>query len=176
MLAQVEDLFDSWPGTLIVVSHDRYLIERVTDTQYGVLDGRLRHLPGGIDQYLALQNSGSDAAGVGGAGLTDRTPAGRAETSAGTTGARAAGAGTGGKVGEAAASGAQERARRKELAATERKLAKATKAVASIRERLEAQDPTDYEALTALTNDLQEAEMQVSTLEDHWLDLSIELD
>lgn len=54
MLAATEDLLDSWPGTLIVVSHDRYLLERVTDQQYAILDGRLRHLPGGIDEYLKL--------------------------------------------------------------------------------------------------------------------------
>jgi ATPase subunit of ABC transporter with duplicated ATPase domains len=54
MLTAVEDLLDSWPGTLIVVSHDRYLLERVTDQQYAILDGRLRHLPGGIDEYLRL--------------------------------------------------------------------------------------------------------------------------
>lgn len=56
MLAAMEDLLDGWPGTLIVVSHDRYLLERVTDNQYGIFhDGTLRHLPGGVDQYL-LQN------------------------------------------------------------------------------------------------------------------------
>lgn len=58
MLAQVEDLLDSWPGTLIVVSHDRYLLERVTDMQYALLgDGALRHLPRGVDQYLELRAS-----------------------------------------------------------------------------------------------------------------------
>ena len=54
MLAATEDLLDSWPGTLIVVSHDRYLLERVTDQQYAILGGRLRHLPGGVDEYLRL--------------------------------------------------------------------------------------------------------------------------
>lgn len=54
MLTATEDLLDSWAGTLIVVSHDRYLLERVTDQQYAILDGRLRHLPGGIDEYLWL--------------------------------------------------------------------------------------------------------------------------
>jgi ATP-binding cassette subfamily F protein uup len=54
MLAATEDLLDSWPGTLIVVSHDRYLLERVTDQQYAILNGRLRHLPGGVDEYLRL--------------------------------------------------------------------------------------------------------------------------
>lgn len=56
ILAAMEDLLDGWPGTLIVVSHDRYLLERVTDQQYALLgDGSLRHLPGGVDQYLELR-------------------------------------------------------------------------------------------------------------------------
>ena len=55
MLAAIEDLLDSWPGTLLVVSHDRYLVERVTDHQFAVLHGRLRHLPGGVDEYLRLR-------------------------------------------------------------------------------------------------------------------------
>ena len=57
MLSATEDLLDSWPGTLIVVSHDRYLLERVTDQQYAILDGRLRHLPGGVDEYLRIVES-----------------------------------------------------------------------------------------------------------------------
>jgi ATPase subunit of ABC transporter with duplicated ATPase domains len=56
MLTATEDLLDSWPGTLIVVSHDRYLLERVTDQQYAIIDARLRHLPGGIDEYLRLRS------------------------------------------------------------------------------------------------------------------------
>ena len=56
MLAVIEDLLDSWPGTLIVVSHDRYFLERVTDQQYAILGGRLRHLPGGVDEYLRLRS------------------------------------------------------------------------------------------------------------------------
>ena len=68
MLAAMEDLLDSWPGTLIVVSHDRYFIERVTDQQYAILRGQLRHLPGGVDEYLRLRAAES-AAGI------SRTPA-----------------------------------------------------------------------------------------------------
>ncbi|WP_019144849.1 ABC-F family ATP-binding cassette domain-containing protein [Aeromicrobium massiliense] len=56
MLAAIEDLLDTWPGTLLVVSHDRYLLERVTDQQYAVLDGGLRHLPGGVEEYLRLRS------------------------------------------------------------------------------------------------------------------------
>ncbi|KGM16537.1 ABC transporter ATPase, partial [Actinotalea fermentans ATCC 43279 = JCM 9966 = DSM 3133] len=63
MLAAIEDLLDTWPGTLVVVSHDRYLLERVTDQQYAVLDGHLRHVPGGVDEYLRLL-SRRDAAGA----------------------------------------------------------------------------------------------------------------
>jgi ATP-binding cassette subfamily F protein uup len=55
-LTALEDLLDGWPGTLVVVSHDRYFIERVCDDVYGLMgDGHLRHLPGGVDQYLALR-------------------------------------------------------------------------------------------------------------------------
>jgi len=82
MLAQVEDLLDSWPGTLIVVSHDRYLLERVTDMQYALLgDGALRHLPRGVDQYLELRGAKAKVANqqaapkVSGAELRDRQKA-----------------------------------------------------------------------------------------------------
>ncbi|OBI89974.1 ABC-F family ATP-binding cassette domain-containing protein [Mycobacterium asiaticum] len=62
MLTATEDLLDSWAGTLIVVSHDRYLLERVTDQQYAILDGRLRHLPGGVDEYLQLSSRSNSVA------------------------------------------------------------------------------------------------------------------
>jgi ATP-binding cassette subfamily F protein uup len=62
MLVAMEDLLDAWPGTLLVISHDRYLLERITDQQYAVLDGHLRHLPGGVDQYLQLR-AGQTSAG-----------------------------------------------------------------------------------------------------------------
>ncbi|RIJ07194.1 ABC transporter ATP-binding protein, partial [Clavibacter nebraskensis] len=61
MLAAMEDLLDSFPGTLLVVSHDRYLIERVTDQQYAVMNGNLRHLPGGVEQYLKLRSQPGNA-------------------------------------------------------------------------------------------------------------------
>lgn len=54
-LSAIEDLLDNWPGTLIVISHDRYLLERITDHQVAIMDGTVRHLPGGIDEYLALR-------------------------------------------------------------------------------------------------------------------------
>ncbi len=54
MLAVMEDLLDTWPGTLIVVSHDRYLLERVTDQQFALIGGKMRHLPGGVQDYLDM--------------------------------------------------------------------------------------------------------------------------
>ncbi|MEN5073151.1 ABC-F family ATP-binding cassette domain-containing protein, partial [Isoptericola cucumis] len=64
-LAAVEDLLDGWPGTLIVVSHDRYLLERVCDRQWALLgDGALRDLPGGVEQYLALRRGARSAGGA----------------------------------------------------------------------------------------------------------------
>ena len=61
-LRALEDLLDGWPGTLVVVSHDRYFVERVCDNVYGLMgDGRVRHLPGGIDQYLELRHTAEAA-------------------------------------------------------------------------------------------------------------------
>ena len=52
MLAVLEDLLDTWAGTLVMVTHDRYLMERVTDDQYALIGGKLRHCPRGVDEYL----------------------------------------------------------------------------------------------------------------------------
>src|SRR3984957_18997146 len=84
MLAVIEDLLDSWPGTLIVVSHDRYFLERVTDQQYAILRHQLRHLPGGVDESLRLRAAES-AAGI------SRAPA---SIGSGTSAAKPASAGT----------------------------------------------------------------------------------
>jgi ATP-binding cassette subfamily F protein uup len=62
-LTALEDLLDSWPGTLVVVSHDRYFVERVCDNVYGLMgEGGIRHLPGGIEQYLELRRPEEAAA------------------------------------------------------------------------------------------------------------------
>ena len=106
MLAAIEDLLDSWPGTLLVVSHDRYLVERVTDHQFAVLDGRLRHLPGGVDEYLRLPVTRSR--GRPADGRRDRSvDAGLQAAASGSQGRRPPGApdreavGAGGRAGEA---------------------------------------------------------------------------
>ncbi len=112
MLAAIEDLLDGWPGTLIVVSHDRYLLERVTDQQYAILPGpdgarRLRHLPGGVDEYLRLQKSETRSGQDAGRATVASVTAG------GAAGAGAAGAGAGGagSAGGGASAGAGARGR-----------------------------------------------------------------
>ena len=92
-LTALEDLLDGWPGTLVVVSHDRYFVERVCDDVYALTgDGGLRHLPGGIDQYLALRHAEavppSSAAAARAAGAGGRRGA-RGAQGGGAAGARA---------------------------------------------------------------------------------------
>ena len=63
MLAAIEELLDAWPGTLLLVTHDRYLMERVTDNQYALINGKIRHLPRGVDEYLELVGRTTDERG-----------------------------------------------------------------------------------------------------------------
>jgi ATP-binding cassette subfamily F protein uup len=145
MLAATEDLLDSWPGTLIVVSHDRYLLERVTDQQYAILDGRLRHLPGGVDEYMRL------------AALAATT--------------RAATPGTGASRPQAI-SGAELRATEKEIAAIDRRLARLADQIAAKHRQLTEHDQSDHVGITRLTEELRELQDGVAQLESRWLELS----
>ena len=150
MLAALEDLLDSWPGTLIVVSHDRYLLERVTDQQYAILDGRLRHLPGGVDEYLRLRRAQAPAP-------AKQTPSSPADSGS-------------------SLSGAERRTLQKELSAVERRIAKLAGDVAGVHERMAAHDHSDYAGLQRLMDQLRELEDETASLEDRWLDLSESLD
>jgi ABC transport system ATP-binding/permease protein len=145
MLTATEDLLDSWPGTLIVVSHDRYLLERVTDQQYAILDGRLRHLPGGVDEYLRLAT----------------------ETTAQRASAPAPSAAE-----PQAISGAELRAAQKEIAAIDRRLARLADQIAAKHEELAEHDQSDHVGITRLTRELRELEQDVAGLENRWLELS----
>jgi ABC transport system ATP-binding/permease protein len=146
MLTATEDLLDSWAGTLIVVSHDRYLLERVTDQQYAILDGRLRHLPGGVDEYLRLTSHAASSA-------TPKT----AEP----------------KPAEPQAmSGAQRRAAEKELAATDRRLARLADRIAAKHTELADHDQSDHVVITRLTQELRSLEDEVAATEGRWLELS----
>ena len=175
MLAAMEDLLDTWPGPLLVVSHDRYLLERITDTQYAVLDGTVRHVPGGVEQYLALRAASEEAA----AG-----PASSRATGAGSSGAAGSGSGAGGagpsgsggsSAGAAALSGAEAHAAQKELGAIERRMQKLEKQTESLHAKLAGHDQSDYQGLQEITAQLQEVERENEELEERWLELSEQL-
>jgi len=153
MLAAIEDLLDTFPGTLLVVSHDRYLLERVTDQQYAVIDGGLRHLPRGIDEYLQLrakQQAGQTTVAKT-TGPTDAAAPAKAQPKLG---------------------GAELRNAQKEFAAAGRKLEKLAAEIAGLHERFATHDQSDYNGLATLTTDLQAKEKQQGDLELRWLELS----
>lgn len=145
MLAALEDLLDSWPGTLLVVSHDRYLIERVTDQQYAIFGGRLRHLPGGVDEYLRLraEQRALRAAPAAPAAPPLATPA---------------------------LAGAERRAAEKELSAIDRRLERLAASLAAVDVRL-AESHDDYAALVRLQAERDGLSSEMTDLEDRWLEL-----
>ncbi|HAQ59783.1 MAG TPA: ABC transporter ATP-binding protein [Microbacterium sp.] len=163
MLAAMEDLLDSWPGTLLVVSHDRYLLERVTDLQYGIFDTRLRHLPGGVDEYLWRR---ADERG--------RTDASASAPATGT--ASVAGAPRTPAPSSPALAGSDRRSVEKEVSSITRQLANLDKKILAAHDGLAAHDQSDYVGIGRLTAELQAFEAEVSRLEERWLELSELLD
>lgn len=154
MLAVMEDLLDSWPGTLLVVSHDRYLMERVTDDQYALIDGKIKHMPGGVDEYLALlEAKGKDA--------TTSKPQQTAETASKKVGTQI--------------SGGEAHQARKQLASTERKIETFEKQAEKVREAMRNTEASDYVTLGKLEEDLQAIQAQINELEDTWMELSEKL-
>jgi len=154
MLAAMEDLLDSWPGTLLVVSHDRYLLERVTDQQYALLNGRLRHLPGGVEEYLKIRTLELGARSISGP-RRDASAEARVEP----------------RVTEGGLSGAQRRDAEKELAAADRKLAKLSDAVSAKHVEFAAHNQGDYKGLAGLQAELAALESEAAKLEERWLEL-----
>ncbi len=149
-LAAMEDLLDTWPGTMIVISHDRYLLERVTDTQHAILDGRLRHLPGGVDEYLQLRSRSTTSAS---ATAPSPTSAAAESTSPGL-------------------SGAELRTTKKEIAALERRMERLATQTDDLHAEIAAHDQSDYEGLAALTTRLRALETETGQAEERWLALS----
>ncbi len=144
MLAAMEDLLDSWPGTLIVVTHDRYLLERVTDMQYALLgDGHLRHLPGGVDEYLKLRRLSLSAK------PEPKTPIAEVNTSL---------------------SGAEKRDAEKNLSRIERALEKLATEETDLHAQMAAHDQSDYEGLGKLATKQQELNEKRENLELEWLE------
>ncbi|THG28394.1 ABC-F family ATP-binding cassette domain-containing protein [Naasia lichenicola] len=153
MLAAMEDLLDTWPGTLLVVSHDRYLMERVTDQQYAVMDGKLRHLPRGVDQYLELRKAQD---GAGSAPSVGEPGHARSDKPTQT--------------------GAERRAAEKEVGSIERKLVKLRSDRVGLLDRFATHDQSDFAGLGAMQASLAELDERESTLEDRWLELTSDLE
>lgn len=173
MLAVMEDLLDTWPGTLIVVSHDRYLLERVTDEQFALIGGKVRHLPGGVQDYLDMVEQlkrGEDPLGLEGAAGGPATGGDSAANGGGS--ADAASAATAAELEAPKLSGKAYADASRRVSAIERKLEK----IATQKEQLEAQmaahDPSDYAGLNELNGQLQALAAESDGLEAEWLDLS----
>ncbi|MFZ0192161.1 MAG: ABC-F family ATP-binding cassette domain-containing protein [Streptosporangiaceae bacterium] len=150
-LTEFEDLLDGWPGTLVVVSHDRYFLERVTEHVMALLgDGGLSFLAGGVDEYL------------------DRIRTARAGSTGGSQPAPVA-------SGPPRASAAEERTTRKELQRLERQLDRLTVRETELTALLAA-NATDYEKLTSLGAELRAVQSEKSDLEDRWLTLAAHLE
>lgn len=156
MLVAMETLLDIWPGTLIVVSHDRYLTERVTDDQFALIDGKLTHVPRGVDEYLELLRASEQA--------KDAAPAASVAKKDGAS-RQVAGL-----------SAAEARDLRKQVQSLERKMHTAEKRIAEAKDALLAVDPYDYEALGEAQAVIKEREERLSALEEEWLEVSERLE
>ena len=169
MLALVEDLLDSWPGTLILVTHDRFLMERVTDQQWALIGGTLRHVPGGVDEYLRLTEGLSaggsarpQAPGFNGGQGGDPNPSNAPQT--GAQGPRNG------------LSNAERQRLKKEVASLERKMETRRAKVEELERGMFDIDPTDFAALTAQQDAVAAARDELDELEMAWLEASERLE
>lgn len=163
MLVAVENLLDTWPGTLILVSHDRYLMERVTDDQFALIDGKVTHVPRGVEEYLELLGaSGGAASGQGSKGI------GSASGKASAAGAHASESGR--DSANPALSAAEARDIRKKVQSLERKMHTAQGKVEKAQGALLEVDPYDYQALGEAQAQVQEAQERLAELEEEWLE------
>ena len=181
MLAVMEDLLDTWPGTLIVVSHDRYLLERVTDQQFALIGGKIRHLPGGVQDYLdmteAIKNGKDPFA-------DEKTGKAGKASKGGNDAASASVVGDSSSVsadGDSAAAapkltGKAFHEASKRVAAIERKLAKLEEQKADLEAQMAAHDPSDSEGLGKLNEQLQAVTDESESLEMEWMELSEQLE
>ena len=155
MLTVLEDLLDTWPGTLIVVSHDRYFLERTTDNVYGLLgDGKILHLVGGVDEYLERRLASPNPS-------TKSSSAGSAQTA--------------GSAETPRLSGGDARAARKELTRVERRIQKLDSEETRIHTAM-ADAATDHALVGSLDAELRAVIAERGELEEQWLILAADLD
>ncbi|RKE66965.1 ATP-binding cassette subfamily F protein uup [Dietzia kunjamensis] len=171
-LRQLEDLLDGWPGTMVVISHDRYLVERICDSVWALFgDGQLTNLPRGIDEYLERRRV---AGAAGDSGKVSRSTPGAASTSAGGSGAGAAG----GSATAPALSAAEERALTKEMSKIERQMGKLDKREAELHKAMAdvSAGAMDTEKLAALDRELKDVSAEKDTLDERWMELGEQIE
>ncbi len=164
MLAAVEDLLDDWPGTLLLVTHDRYLMERVCDDEFGLIDGRLRHLPGGIDEYLHIMDEQDQKAQAASTKQHTRRVTNQNERQDSS------------RTPDRRGSGGQQRALRKTVKSCEKKINTLKGRIADKRAEMDAVDPTDYEALSALQDEIAQLTGSLEEIELEWFEAEEELE
>ena len=177
MLAAVESLLDGWPGTLLLVTHDRYLMERVTDHQFALIDGKVRHLPGGVDEYLKLaEEADREAAKSAGGGRGNDSGVGSVGGDLGRPSLA-----TSSNPGNAAASsapvlsGGEQRALRKLMTSNEKKIETLKGKIEKKQLEMAAADQSDYLVLTAMQEEIADFETQIEALELEWFEAAEKL-
>lgn len=165
MLAVMEDLLDTWPGTLIVVSHDRYLLERVTDQQFALIDGKIRHLPGGVDEYLKIMEDYERA-------NMQESKAGFESESEMKSESKEGIELDSDQKSETKLSGKAYYDATRRVSAIERKLERLEEEKSEIEQKMASHDPSDFVGLQELNEKLQANQSESSALEEEWLTLS----
>ena len=183
MLAVMEDLLDTWPGTLIVVSHDRYLLERVTDQQFALIGGKVRHLPGGVQDYLDMvedikngKGLPEDRAGFAGTGGSSAKRGAQGKGSAAESLPQSTSSEGTQDSAEPKLSGKAFHEASKRVNAIERKLAKLEEQKSDLEAQMASHDPSDYEGLNKLNEQLTAVNSESDDLEAEWLELSEQLE
>ncbi len=182
-LRQLEDLLDGWPGTMVVISHDRYLIERICDSVWALFgDGGLTNLPRGIDEYLERRRA---AGAAGDSGKVTRAAAASGVGVAAAESADAAAADGSGGAGRAGGSGGgsglssgEERALQKEMNKIERQMLKLDKREAELHGAMAAAagESLDTEKLADLDRETKAVSSEKERLEERWMELGEQLE
>ena len=177
MLAAVESLLDGWPGTLLLVTHDRYLMERVTDHQFALIDGKVRHLPGGVDEYLKLaEEADREAAKSAGGGRGNAVGAGPVGGDLGRPSlATSSNPGNAAASSACALSGGEQRALRKLMTSNEKKIETLKGKIEKKQLEMAAADQSDYLVLTAMQEEIADFETQIEALELEWFEAAEKL-
>ena len=155
MLAAIEELLDAWPGTLLLVTHDRFLMERVTDHQFALIDGHIRHLPRGVDEYLEMSAHAPKPV------AHAKAPQGAAACE----GAKAAAAGDGPQL-----SGGEIRELKKRMRSCENKTNTLRGKIEQAQADMAAADPSDFEALGKFQQQINDFQAQIDELDEQWLE------